>query len=1260
MYKPPIRGKAIRKTPEKVEAPNLLGNVTSVVKLVSDLKAIKEDVISKVEDKISEASDILSQVKEAVAELKDVQKGDPGKDADEEAIINKVLLKIRQPKDGASVDEDALIRKLRDYIPDSVDEEALVQKIVKKIPKSKSEIKIIEKQVEFDPMAVIDKIMSLPEEALKRLKLKGSNIDGYDQTIAAFRNQLSRGYLHGGGGGGTGNITSVSNSDGTLTISPTTGAVVASLNLAHANTWTGAQTFTAGKLLDKGEIVFDVKAYGATGNGVTDDTTAIQSAITAAVALGGAVFFPGGTYIISSTLTITDKVMVYGTGWNSIVKIANSANIYAFTFNPTGGVRIDGAVFYNFKIDCNATNQSGTSGGIDAFSSSYGLFDHLWIKSPYTYGLSLHDDNLGGFGHHNNVRACWFHLGTDSPAGIGIGLRMHQSDENIIEGNKFESNGGNQNNAAQLFEDAGLQIIKDNVFIANPSVASVEGMKISQGNTVSGNIFDGGTNAQMELTGDYNVIGGNRFYQPISTSACILCNGQHNEITWNSFASSPTNGASKSAIDASGASGTNTFSYNTIKTDGSWASGVISGASNLILVNNDGYTSNSLSVAAGGNVTIPILASGGTPPTTTGTTKMVITDQNGLLSFATIPTGTVTSVSGTSNRITSTGGATPVIDIAATYVGQSSITTLGTITTGVWTGTTIAIANGGTGQTSAANAINALVPSQTGNAGKFLTTDGSVVSWGTQSSSIAIGSAVTSGTTQSVLFIDAGGATLAQDNANFKFNNVNHTLTVTNATVTNLLSVTGSYQQIVNDMLIASSVLKIYDVDQSNTMAIALGSNLTADRTFTLTTGNASRTLTLNGNSTLDDWFDQSVKTTASPTFANVTLSTGGAVRTTTSDTDTVLLQAYDVDGTSYTTFGTLTAGNTPTFLMSTNVGIGAAAGALQPASGILAAAGGAGGLQSSAAGAQVLGSTTSNYLISTSVTTVTVATNISQWGIIVRQNLLTEAATGTHPVIGSVAIRAPQITNGAGATTNAVTLYVDGAPTGTAAPTNVYAFWVDDGEVRIDGAIGDTTNRVSKVWAIDMQVTNAIAGSITGNAATATALATGRTISISGDLTYTSPSFDGTGNVTAAGTLATVNSNVGSFTNATITVNGKGLITAASSGNPTVAWSEVTGTSQSMAINSAYILNNASLVTATLPSTAAVGSVIYVVGKGAGGWKIAQNASGIIHFGNVNTTTGTGGSLASTNLYDCVQLVCTVANNEWTVMNAQGNITIV
>src|ERR1035441_9779925 len=56
------------------------------------------------------------------------------------------------------------------------------------------------------------------------------------------------------------------------------------------------------------------------------------------------------------------------------------------------------------------------------------------------------------------------------------------------------------------------------------------------------------------------------------------------------------------------------------------------------------------------------------------------------------------------------------------------------------------------------------------------------------------------------------------------------------------------------------------------------------------------------------------------------------------------------------------------------------------------------------------------------------------------------------------------------------------------------------------------------------------------------------------------------TGDVTAAGpgaaasTLATVNSNVGSFTNSSITVNAKGLVTAASSGSAPATYSAGTG----------------------------------------------------------------------------------------------------
>src|SRR6266403_492167 len=77
-----------------------------------------------------------------------------------------------------------------------------------------------------------------------------------------------------------------------------------------------------------------------------------------------------------------------------------------------------------------------------------------------------------------------------------------------------------------------------------------------------------------------------------------------------------------------------------------------------------------------------------TLPTTDSTgTQALVSNGSGVFSWQSLTSGTVTSVSGTANRITVTSPTTtPVIDIASTYVGQTSLTTLGTITTGTWNG----------------------------------------------------------------------------------------------------------------------------------------------------------------------------------------------------------------------------------------------------------------------------------------------------------------------------------------------------------------------------------------------------------------------------------------------------------------------------------------------------------------------------------------------------------------------------------------------
>jgi hypothetical protein len=71
----------------------------------------------------------------------------------------------------------------------------------------------------------------------------------------------------------------------------------------------------------------------------------------------------------------------------------------------------------------------------------------------------------------------------------------------------------------------------------------------------------------------------------------------------------------------------------------------------------------------------------------------------------------------------------------------------------------------------------------------------------------------------------------------------------------------------------SAGVLGLGDTDASHQLNITPGSNLTANRTLTLTTGDADRTITLSGNPTLADWFDQAVKAASSPTFAGMTMN---------------------------------------------------------------------------------------------------------------------------------------------------------------------------------------------------------------------------------------------------------------------------------------------------------------------------------------------------------------------------------------------------
>jgi hypothetical protein len=107
------------------------------------------------------------------------------------------------------------------------------------------------------------------------------------------------------------------------------------------------------------------------------------------------------------------------------------------------------------------------------------------------------------------------------------------------------------------------------------------------------------------------------------------------------------------------------------------------------------------------------------------------------------------------------------------------------------------------------------------------------------------------------------------------------------------------------------------------------------------------------------------------------------------------------------------------------------------------------------------------------------------------------------------------------------------------------------------------------------------------------------------------------------------------------------------------ITWTRETGDTVAMVVNHGYINTNVALTAYTLPVTAALGTIIAVMGESAAGWQIQQNAGQNIQIGFVSTATGLGGGLQSTNQYDVVYLVCRVPDLVWSVVSSMGNILV-
>ena len=279
---------------------------------------------------------------------------------------------------------------------------------------------------------------------------------------------------------------------------------------------------------------------------------------------------------------------------------------------------------------------------------------------------------------------------------------------------------------------------------------------------IDGKSHESGTVTSIDVSGGstgLSTSGG-----PITTSGTITLAGEVNETTGGTGTSTYATG------DILYASGTNTLSKLTMGASDTYLGNVAGipawiaepiGTVTSVDVSGGttGLTTSGGPVTGSGTVTLAgtvATTNGGTGLTAIGVAGQVLTVNSGetALEYTTLSgSGTVTSVTagngmtqsgtstinptldvvGTADRITASADA---IDIASTYVGQTSITTLGTVATGTWEGTAVAATKGGTGQTVYAvgdilyaNTTTTLTPLVVGSDDDVLTLASGIPSW---------------------------------------------------------------------------------------------------------------------------------------------------------------------------------------------------------------------------------------------------------------------------------------------------------------------------------------------------------------------------------------------------------------------------------------------------------------------------------------------------------------------------------------------------
>lgn len=297
------------------------------------------------------------------------------------------------------------------------------------------------------------------------------------------------------------------------------------------------------QIYDKGGAVFNVKAYGALGDGVTDDTAAVTAAVVAAAVNGGTVYFPQGIYIVNGVAINASNVTLMGAGPYATELRAKSANITVLNFGNLNNIANNGVRDLRINGNTLATvvglNVNTVSGG--GQTNSFFL-DRVIIDNCPGGGLIC--TGIGNSWFRSLIMSFCGNVAATKPS-----VLLQSGGGQLCGGNHFDGLDIESSYYIQLQLVAGA---KNNIFtstILNPGPSNSNSLSVAD----AGNIFDGFV---IQMSANANAI-------DMPTVASAL--GRYNQFSHGLIdMSGLTSGVAVNLVNSAGAAGQNTVSDVTI------------------------------------------------------------------------------------------------------------------------------------------------------------------------------------------------------------------------------------------------------------------------------------------------------------------------------------------------------------------------------------------------------------------------------------------------------------------------------------------------------------------------------------------------------------------------------------------------------------------------------------------------------------------------------------------------------------------------